>query len=161
MHKYRLLLAGFTLVSMVTFDGRDLKAEEPVGQIKTIAGMGAIIRGAQSVPAEVGQEIYRKDRIQTGANDSLGITFRDGTQVSLGADSDFLVQDFVFEPQKGKLSFVVSILKGSLVYISGRIAALMPQAVEIKTVNGTIGVRGTRFATRVPPADRDGHGAIP
>lgn len=161
MHRLRLLLAGLILVSMVTLDGRELKAEEPVGQIKTIAGMGAVIRGVRSVPAEVGQQIYRNDRIQTGANDSLGITFKDGTQVSLGADSDFLVQDFAFEPQKGKLAFVVSILKGSLVYISGRIAALMPQAVEIKTVNGTIGVRGTRFATRVPSADGGDRGAMP
>lgn len=48
-----------------------------------------------------------------------------------------------------------------MVYISGRIAALMPQAVEIRTVNGTIGVRGTRFAARVPRQEQGVPGAAP
>ena len=30
------------------------------------------------------------------------------------------------------------------------VAALAPEAVRIRTVNGTVGVRGTRFAVRVP-----------
>jgi hypothetical protein len=138
---------------VLVFGSSEPKAEEPIGQIKTLYGAGTVIRGTDTLVAAVGQQIYQKDRIQTGVKGSLGVTFKDGTQVSLGAESDFAVQDFVFEPQKGNLSFIVSLLKGSLVYISGRIAALVPQAVEIKTVNGTIGVRGTRFATRVPPQE--------
>jgi hypothetical protein len=161
MHRSEMLLTGFTLVAVVTFTWSGPKAQEPVGQIKTISGAGTVVRGSDFLRAEVGQQIYQKDRIKTGTNDSLGITFRDGTQVSLGASSDFAVQDFAFEPQKGKLSFIISLLKGSLVYISGRIASLMPQAVEIRTVNGTIGVRGTRFATRVPQQERGVPGAMP
>jgi hypothetical protein len=161
MHRSEMLLTGFTLVAVVTFTWSGSRAQEPVGQIKTISGAGTVIRGTDFLRAEVGQQIYQKDRIQTGTNDSLGITFRDGTQVSLGASSDFAVQDFAFEPQIGKLSFIISLLKGSLVYISGRIAALMPQVVEIRTVNGTVGVRGTRFATRVPQQERGVPGTVP
>ncbi|EWY37463.1 hypothetical protein N825_17790 [Skermanella stibiiresistens SB22] len=125
-------------------------AQQPVGQIKTISGTATVIRGGQSLEAAVGLFLYGADSIQTSSSSSLGITFRDGTQVSLGEYSDFAIQDFVFEPQQGRLSFIISLLRGSLVYISGRIAALAPETVVIKTVNGTIGVRGTRFAVRVP-----------
>jgi hypothetical protein len=161
MRRSEMLLTGVALIAMVTLSGSESKAEEPIGQIKTIFGAGTVIRGGDFLKAEVGLQVFQTDRIQTGANDSLGITFRDGTQVSLGSGSDFAIQDFAFEPQKGNLSFVVSLLKGSLVYISGRIAALMPQAVEIRTVNGTIGVRGTRFATRVPQKEQGVPGAVP
>lgn len=126
------------------------EAAEPIAQIKTVSGIGTVSRGAWTLEAEAGGALFEQDRLQTGADSSLGITFRDGSRISLGENSDFVVRQFVFEPQRGSLSFIVSLIRGALVYISGRIAALAPEAVRIRTVNGTVGVRGTRFAVRVP-----------
>ena len=42
------------------------ETQEPVGQIKTISGAGTVIRGSDFLRAEVGQQIYQKDRIKTG-----------------------------------------------------------------------------------------------
>lgn len=138
------------LAIAVDFQPRSLQADQPVAQIKNASGTGTVTRGSRTLAVEPGVELYEKDRIQTGTDSSLGITFRDGTQVSLGENSDFAVEEFAFEPQKGVLSFIMSLMQGSLVYVSGRIAVLAPETVRIRTVNGTVGVRGTRFAARVP-----------
>jgi hypothetical protein len=39
--------------------------------------------------------------------------------------------------------------RGALSYISGRIAALMPEAVKLETPSSVIGVRGTHALVKV------------
>jgi hypothetical protein len=62
------------------------------------------------------------------------------------------VDAYLYAPEQGQLALVVSMLRGSLNYVSGLIAKLRPDAVTLKTPSGIIGVRGTQFAVKVEGA---------
>ena len=55
----------------------------------------------------------------------------------------------LYAPGNGDLKLWATFTKGTLQYVSGIIAKLKPDAVQVKTPAGIIGVRGTRFLARV------------
>jgi len=69
--------------------------------------------------------------------------------MSFGPDTQLTVDEYLFAPTQGKLKLGARMDQGSLNYVSGVIAKLKPDAVNVKTPTGTIGVRGTQFLVRV------------
>ena len=59
------------------------------------------------------------------------------------------MDEYVFEPQKKKMSMLMRIIKGTASYLSGIIGKQSPDTVKIKTPEATIGIRGTRFLVEV------------
>jgi hypothetical protein len=96
-----------------------------------------------------GTPVQLGSRLRTASGASLGLTLKDNTILSFGPDTEFVVDEFVYEPARGRLGLVASLARGTLSYISGVIAKLRPDAVSVKTPAGLIGVRGTEFAVRV------------
>jgi len=123
--------------------------EPPVGYLKAITGTAQILRQGETLQPKVGDKVFKNDVLRTGAKSSLGITFRDDTLLSLGSNSQIVVNDFAFSPAEGKLSFVARILKGTVVYLSGVIGKLSPDAVRLQTPYANIGFRGTRVAIQI------------
>ncbi|HYM33230.1 MAG TPA: hypothetical protein VEU47_18165, partial [Candidatus Cybelea sp.] len=76
----------------------------------------------------------------------------DETVLTVGPNTDVRIDDMVYDPaaaDKSKLAARIS--SGTFGYISGRIAELHPENVEITVPVGTIGVRGTSiFGLRDP-----------
>jgi hypothetical protein len=77
------------------------------------------------------------------------VILKDDSLLSLGPNSEVVVDQFLFTPAEGKLALVTRMVKGTAVFFSGVIAKLSPQSVRIETPNATIGVRGTRFLVKV------------
>jgi hypothetical protein len=125
-------------------------ADGHIGIIKTVEGDGSISRNGDIVPAEPGYKLQDGDRLMTGAGSALGMTFLDGSQMSLGPDTELLMEEFVYEPQNDKMSMVASFLQGTFAHVSGGIGRLKPEAVKMRTPTGTVGIRGTKFVVRVP-----------
>jgi len=123
--------------------------EGPVGRVKTVKGDASVVHAGSTSPVTVGAPVALGDTLKTGKDGSIGVTLRDNTMVSIGPDTEYAIDQFVFQPRQNKLSFVSRVTKGSLHYVSGTIAKLSPDAVKVATPTGTIGVRGTRFAVRV------------
>ncbi|MBF0176276.1 MAG: FecR domain-containing protein [Magnetococcales bacterium] len=128
---------------------RATSSPEAIGHIKKLEGSVKILRASKTVDAKLGDEIFMNDTLKSGTGAAMGVTFKDDTRVALGPDTEFVVDDFVYQPQKNKLSFGSRITKGTLQVISGTIAKLSPQSVKLETPTGTIGVRGTRFLVKV------------
>lgn len=126
-----------------------LADETPIGYVKTLSGEASVVTAGQRVEAHVGTPVYRGSILRTGAKSSLGVTFRDETVMSCGADTELSVDDYLFAPASGQLKLGSKLSKGSLNYVSGVIAKLKPEAVSIQTPTGTIGVRGTQFVAKV------------
>jgi hypothetical protein len=78
----------------------------------------------------------------------MGVIFRDDALVSLGPNSQVKIDDFVFQPDKGRFSFLSRLIQGTAAFVSGQIAKLAPDAMQVQTPIATIGVRGTRFAVQ-------------
>ncbi len=126
-----------------------LSAMEPAGVIKNITGKASIERDDQIIPAAEGAKIHAKDILQTGPQASMGVIFRDDSTLSMGPDTRISIDDFLFSPGEGKLSFVSKISKGTAAYLSGQIGKLSPGATRVETPLAVLGIRGTRFLVEV------------
>jgi len=123
----------------------------PIGRVKIMTGQVFLELNGQRVSAVLGSFVYLGSRLVTGPGSTLGITFTDETVISIGPDTQLVIDQYVFAPKEGKLSLIASLARGTLNYVSGKIAKLRPDGVNINTPSGTIGVRGTQFVVRVDP----------
>lgn len=120
-----------------------------VARVKTVKGPASIVRGQSVIPAVGNDKVFQGDMLKTGADGSLGVIFKDDTIISLGPNSELVVDVFLYAPAEGKLSIVTRMLKGTAAYISGIIAKLSPQSARFETPVATIGIRGTRLLVKV------------
>ncbi|MDX8378982.1 MAG: FecR family protein [Gallionella sp.] len=119
--------------------------DEHVALFKNVSGDVKIIRNQSEIIPVPGTQLMRLDRVVTGVNSSSGITFKDGTLLTLGASSDIKISRYLFQPQEAQYDFSLYLKKGSAVYSSGKLGKLAPEAVNFNTPRATVGVRGTRF----------------
>ena len=129
--------------------GAALAQDETIGFIKTVKGNATVVTAEKSVPAVPGAALKAGQVLKTGRDGSVGVTLKDSTLLSTGANTEFAVDDYQYAPGQQQLSLVIRLTKGSLHYISGVIAKLRPDKVSIKTPTSLIGVRGTEFVVNV------------
>jgi hypothetical protein len=144
-------LIALTLPMVLAF-GVALAAAQDAGQIKTSKGSAQIERSGQKLPASVGQVVQQGDVVTTGADGSVGITFRDSSLVSIGPDSVLAIDRFVFDSTTHQGNFDASLKQGTLAVVSGKLAKQSPDAMKVKTPAAILGVRGTEFLVRTGPA---------
>ena len=120
-----------------------------VAQIKTVSGQAEIVRNGARRSARVGDPLYEKDTIETGADGAIGITFIDNTVMSGGPNSQIVLEDYKFNSSNFKGSMLTDMNRGTVSMISGDIARSTPGAMKVKTPTAILGVRGTRFVIEV------------
>jgi hypothetical protein len=120
-----------------------------VGQVKMVNGRVDATLGGTTRKLTNGGTIYHEDFIRTATGSSVGITFQDGTTLSLGSDGELTIDEFVYDPAANELSFVTRLGAGVLTFTTGVIGKLRPKAVSIVTPLANIGIRGTRFIVSV------------
>lgn len=140
-----LVLASLTASGLVGAE----EISEPIGYIMKVQGKATVTSRGQTIEARVGQAVIIGATLRTGADGSMGVTLSDNTVMSFGPNSEFTLDDYQFEPAREELKLSARISRGTLNFISGVIAKLRPEAVELKTPTGTIGVRGTHFLVKV------------
>ncbi len=124
-----------------------------IGSIKTQEGEAMIVRNVQEIKASIGTRIHAQDVIRTGKKGAVGIVLLDDTTVSLGPKSELKMNEFNFQPSESTFSMAMNMLKGTFVYVSGRMAKLAPESVKVKTPVGVVAVRGTKFLVEIPAED--------
>lgn len=117
--------------------------------MKVASGQAFIVRGGEAMAARAGGVVLESDALRTGSDGRLGIILKDDTRVSLGPASEVRVSSFVFTPAEGRLGLVLKFVRGLAVYVSGKIADLAPDAVQLEAPDAIIGVRGTTLAIKV------------
>ncbi len=123
--------------------------EAPVGSIRTLKGNATVIRNRNAVETKTGTRVFQKDSLKTGANGSIAIVFKDDTLLSIGPNSEVVINEFLFSPAQGKLSIITRLIKGTSAYLSGIIGKISPESVRFETPVADIGIRGTKFAVMV------------
>lgn len=123
--------------------------EAPIAFVKTVTGEARVVTAGHARAAAVGMPVHLGSTLQTGAKGSLGVTFRDETVMSFGPNTELMVDEYLYAPDKRDGRLGTRLAKGTLNYVSGAIAKLKPEAVQVRTPTGTIGVRGTRFVVKV------------
>lgn len=123
------------------------------GRVKTSQGAAHIERAGKSIPATVGVSIEESDKIVTGADGAVGITFKDNSVLSTGANSVLEINRYAFNTKTHEGAFESTLSKGTLSAVSGKIVKKTPEAMRIRTPTTILGVRGTEFVVQVVPAE--------
>lgn len=101
-----------------------------------------------------GASVYPGEVVQTGPGAKVVLAFRDESRLTLGANTQFRVDSFVFDnknPTEGK--FLVTLLRGSLRALTGLIGKSNTRNVGFTTPTATIGIRGTGLDMDCSEAD--------
>jgi len=136
-------------VLLICLDARLTQADDSIGAIKKLNGAATIVRENKEQIVSLGAPVFMKDVLKTDNTGSLGITFRDNTMISIGPNTVYTIDEYVFKPSEQKMAFVSKISKGTLNFVSGKLTKLAPDAVKVKTPEATIGFRGTRCLIKV------------
>ena len=129
----------------LVFFGHMAIAADEAGTVKISRGNVTVERGGQRISVPVGTRIFASDRIQTGADGSVGITLRDNTLLSAGPNSTVDLNKFAFDSTTHSGTIDASVKRGTLSVVSGKIAKATPDAVNFSAPGMTLGVRGTSF----------------
>jgi len=120
-----------------------------VGIVKNTTGEVDIKRGKKVLPVKAGFTLENGDIVMTKAKSSIGITFDDGTVLSLDEKAIFVINKFKVKPEKKEFDVDLFLKKGKAVFSSGRVGKLAPKSVKFRIPEGIIGIRGTKFAVEV------------
>ena len=120
-----------------------------VGEVKLAKGTAYIERGAERIAVRAGMPVQQSDKVITGADGTVGITFADNSLLSVGPDSVLAIDRYVFDSTTHAGQFDSTLSKGTLAVISGKMVKQSPDAMRVHTPSAIMGVRGTEFLVKV------------
>jgi hypothetical protein len=142
-------LMSLICVLWVSCSAIAIAADGPVGSVKTMKGAASIIRLNAVITAKIDERIFKGDVLRTGTDGSLGVAFKDDSLLSLGPNSEIVIDEFLFAPAEGKLSIVTRMLRGTAAYLSGMVGKLSPESVRFETPVASVGIRGTKLLVKI------------
>ena len=137
MKTIKLLLISLLVLGSTVFANN-------VATVTAIKGSATITRGSSDIGAKLGSKLQEKDNIKTHENTKVQLIFTDETIISLGKNSDFSIEEFLFEDTQEPVA-KFGMIKGAMRAITGKIGKIAPQKFSVSTKTATIGIRGTNF----------------
>jgi hypothetical protein len=122
---------------------------EVAGVFKRVEGKVTVTHGGSSQPAQVGMPVYQADSVATGPDGGAGITFEDNSLLSLGPSASLSIDHFSFDTTTYDGAFELTLTKGRLAVVSGKVAKHKQDAMKVRTPSSILGVRGTEFVVEV------------
>ncbi len=116
------------------------------------AGVSAAVRGQILLGGQPnivgrqirsGEPIFLGNRITSGADAGMQIVLLDETTFTIGADSEMVIDTFVYDPASKRGQVSASVTKGVFRFVTGQVARAEPRNMQVKVPNATIGIRGT------------------
>lgn len=96
--------------------------------------------GGSARELDIGTRIVSNERIQTTGSGSLQVMFLDKSTLTVGPNSDMVIDQFVYNPSEGSGEFAVRLAGGALRFVGGQISHR--DGATITTPVATIGIRG-------------------
>ena len=145
MKKILAFVASFFLL-VSTSQSQELSIE------KQLVGIVGAISGTvktETRTLKAGDKIYLNETIYAGAGSGTQLLLLDQSTFTIGADSEVLMDTFIYDPKTNDGKIVATVKEGSLKVISGLISKKDPDSLTVKVPEGTLGSRGTEFQTIV------------
>jgi hypothetical protein len=145
VHKLQALLAVISILGMASAWSQSDASTMRAGIVKVVSG-DVRVRDAQGERAlKSGDAVFESERLMSGKDGTASMILRDGTTLVLGSNSQFEVQKFAFDTTTQNGSILVNLLQGSMRMLTGLIAKINPEAIQVKTKTLSVGIRGTDF----------------
>jgi hypothetical protein len=123
-------------------------AQSRIGIAAQIQNQVNAIQPSGTRTLRLGNDVFAGERIRTGQSSNAQLTFLDQTNLTIGSQSDVVLDRFVFDPNRGAGNVALSATQGALRFISG---SQNPSTYKINTPAATIAIRGTLAYTFVLP----------
>ena len=130
-------------------------AEKNIGAASRVVHLvtGALARTEEPAVLRVGIDVFANEIVKTGEDSAALLVFQDKTELSIGADSEIVLDRFVFDPDPAKSAVAISVLTGVVRFSTG----LLPKsAYTIRTPSATLSVRGTTLTITVEKGQPEG-----
>jgi len=147
-HVMKCVASKILLSVLLSYSALGFSAER-IGLVKTLDPSVSAIRQGVEVNLAIGSKIFENDMIVTGSEGTVGITFNDGSILTLGPNGKVVVDNYVFNLSEKKLTFLSQLLKGTVTFMSGAINKIAPGSVRFTTPTATLGLRGTKVIIEV------------
>ncbi len=153
MKRYISAILGF-----IFFLNFSAIAEETLKIEKQLVGIVGATSGTvktETRDLKPGDKIYLNETIYASENSGTQILLLDQSTFTVGADSEVVMDTFIFDPDTNDGKIIASVKQGSLKIISGLISQKDPDALTVEVPEGTLGSRGTEFQTIVSKRKTD------
>jgi hypothetical protein len=124
-----------------------------VATITALKGQADIKRDKGLFTAHLGDKLHEKDLVITKDKSKVQIIFKDDTLITVGKNSNFSIEKYIYEENNPKVSARFGLIRGTMRTITGKIGKIAPARFSVKTKTTTIGIRGTNFTIRNAGAD--------
>ena len=141
----RQTLAFAAAQGAIAFGAARAFAADGVGALESIENdvWGTPAGAARAALAEAAA-IFRNERLETGTDSAAGIRFIDASKLTLGANANAVIDEYVFAGDASRSTFTLA--KGAFRFISGQ----MPEKnMKLQTPTVSIGIRGTEIKVDV------------
>jgi ferric-dicitrate binding protein FerR (iron transport regulator) len=135
------LLRFLAILLFVFCPSLGARAEPAVGVVSKVTSPAQIGTGT----AVVGTPVHMNDRLRTGANARLQVTFNDNSSLTLGENANVVIDRYVFNPDKSSAEVVLRATQGALRFAGGRIEQMRQKNIVVNTPVAALAVRGTHF----------------
>jgi hypothetical protein len=122
---------------------------------QSFAKVGAVNPDATGTPPGgsaqtlvVGADIVVRETVRTAAAGSSHILFPDQSSLSIGPNSELVIDEFFYDPNAKNGRMRVSAFKGVMRYVGGQISH--KSEVTVTTPSANIGIRGGIFTLMLP-----------
>ena len=150
MSPRRIAIAACTTLSVL------LSPAGP-GFAQTVGVTGAVNPSTTGTPPGTtvrelgtGNDVVFNERIATEATGQADILFVDRSALTVGPNSDLVIDEFVYSPESGTGKLAASATKGVFRFVGGALSK-NPDSVSIKTPAAIVGVRGGVILLAVNP----------
>jgi len=118
---------------------------EPAATVARLQGLVEAYGPDGRHPLGVGDPLVEGDRVTTGPESRLALTFADGMDLTLGEGADLTIERFAWTPDRAEGEATLSVAAGPFLVHTGAVGALPGHPLALRTPRASIGVRGTRF----------------
>nr|WP_298689612.1 FecR family protein [uncultured Dongia sp.] len=141
-----LAIAGLLLLSGVAIAATEAT---PIAQVvDVVKDAFRTPAGGSEEAAAVGDKLLPDEAIRTASDSAIEISFPDGATLRLEADSDLVLDSYVFDPTALKSAAAISVPSGIARYTTGDVS-VDDTGVEFSTPIATVGIRGTDIVISV------------
>jgi hypothetical protein len=138
------------MVALATAAASVAAQDQRSGTLKSVQGAVAVIQGDVRRAAVPGGGVAEAERLTTGPESAAVLLLRDGTLITVGANTQVDISRFQFDATAQTGSLTVKVLVGTVRLVTGLLGKLQPDNVKVQTPSSTVAVRGTDFVVEVP-----------
>ena len=124
-----------------------------VGKITVVSGQVLIEKAGVKSIAAPNTKLEESNSVITKAASSAQILFTDGTVITIGANTNFKVHEYLYEEGSKNSNLKVGVKEGAFKAITGKIAKIAPEKFKIEGKTVTIGIRGTKLVGSITDSE--------